>query len=281
MSTGSSSTPPPWGRGPQSGGPGGPGGPRRSGWRPQDWSARRGLAIGLSGLVVLMLLVGIFGGGGGSKDKKSVADGTPATVAAAATTSPAPAPTTTSASPSPSSFSPTPSPSPTETLPVLPDFSGTDLQRAQDQAQALGFYALDSHDLTGQGRHQVLDRNWRVCSQSPSRRTADPSTTTVTFNVVEYGESCALRVHAAPGPTRTPTPTHTTSGNSGTTGGTSGSTSGGTSSATCASHTVGVCAADSPHPTGATAQCDDGTYSYSASFRGTCSHHDGVHYWYR
>lgn len=33
-------------------------------------------------------------------------------------------------------------------------------------------------------------------------------------------------------------------------------------------------------PAGATARCRDGTYSYSASRRGTCSHHGGVAAWY-
>lgn len=51
--------------------------------------------------------------------------------------------------------------------------------------------------------------------------------------------------------------------------------------ATCAHHTTGVCRANSPHPRGATAKCKDGSYSYAASFRGTCSHHGGVRYWYR
>lgn len=32
-------------------------------------------------------------------------------------------------------------------------------------------------------------------------------------------------------------------------------------------------------PAGATAQCEDGTYSYSQSRRGTCSHHGGVARW--
>ncbi|WP_331739796.1 DUF3761 domain-containing protein (plasmid) [Streptomyces sp. NBC_00015] len=51
--------------------------------------------------------------------------------------------------------------------------------------------------------------------------------------------------------------------------------------ASCARHTTGVCKANSPHPRGTTAKCKDGTYSYSAHFRGTCSHHRGVKYWYR
>lgn len=33
-------------------------------------------------------------------------------------------------------------------------------------------------------------------------------------------------------------------------------------------------------PSGASARCRDGTYSYSASRRGTCSHHGGVAVWY-
>jgi resuscitation-promoting factor RpfB len=32
-------------------------------------------------------------------------------------------------------------------------------------------------------------------------------------------------------------------------------------------------------PQGATAQCRDGTYSFSGSRRGTCSHHGGVAKW--
>jgi hypothetical protein len=36
--------------------------------------------------------------------------------------------------------------------------------------------------------------------------------------------------------------------------------------------------ADRP-PAGATAQCRDGTYSFSENHRGTCSHHGGVQRW--
>lgn len=32
-------------------------------------------------------------------------------------------------------------------------------------------------------------------------------------------------------------------------------------------------------PVGATAKCRDGTYSFSQSHRGTCSHHGGVQTW--
>lgn len=36
---------------------------------------------------------------------------------------------------------------------------------------------------------------------------------------------------------------------------------------------------DNRPPAGATARCRDGTYSYSQSRRGTCSHHGGVSRW--
>ncbi|MFE4756016.1 DUF3761 domain-containing protein [Streptomyces mirabilis] len=51
--------------------------------------------------------------------------------------------------------------------------------------------------------------------------------------------------------------------------------------ASCAHHTTGSCQANSPHPRAATAKCKDSSYSYARSFRGTCSHHRGVKYWYR
>ncbi|MER6721435.1 DUF3761 domain-containing protein [Streptomyces halstedii] len=51
--------------------------------------------------------------------------------------------------------------------------------------------------------------------------------------------------------------------------------------ASCAPHTTGVCRAGDSHPAGAIALCKDGTYSYSKTFRGTCSGHKGVRYWYR
>jgi hypothetical protein len=34
-------------------------------------------------------------------------------------------------------------------------------------------------------------------------------------------------------------------------------------------------------PDGATAECNDGTFSFSQNHRGTCSHHGGVKRWFR
>jgi hypothetical protein len=51
---------------------------------------------------------------------------------------------------------------------AVPSVVGKDLQTAQDTMQAAGLYNLTSHDSTGQGRFQILDRNWRVTSQAPA-----------------------------------------------------------------------------------------------------------------
>ncbi|CAL9597942.1 PASTA domain-containing protein [Streptomyces sp. enrichment culture] len=72
---------------------------------------------------------------------------------------------------------------------ALPDFTGQDLQAAQDAAQAAGFYALDDQDASGQNRLQVFDRNWVVCSQDPAPGT-HPTDTRVTLFAVKDGESC-------------------------------------------------------------------------------------------
>ncbi|WP_232838477.1 PASTA domain-containing protein [Streptomyces geranii] len=71
----------------------------------------------------------------------------------------------------------------------LPNLVGRDLQDAQDEAQAAGFYDLDDQDASGQGRLQVLDRNWTVCSQEPDAGTY-PTDTPVILYAVKDTESC-------------------------------------------------------------------------------------------
>ncbi|PAU45220.1 hypothetical protein CK936_30680 [Streptomyces albireticuli] len=57
----------------------------------------------------------------------------------------------------------------------------------------------------------------------------------------------------------------------------SGSTSGGGSSSS-GSTSAGSSSTGGSHA-GASAVCNDGSYSYSAHRRGTCSHHGGVAQW--
>src|SRR5450759_918961 len=51
---------------------------------------------------------------------------------------------------------------------TMPNLVGENLQLAQDKLQALGSYLMDQQDAAGLGRIQVLDTNWRVCTQKPA-----------------------------------------------------------------------------------------------------------------
>jgi hypothetical protein len=66
---------------------------------------------------------------------------------------------------------------------------GKGLQSAQDQAQAAGFFNLTSHDGLGRGRNQVLDREWKVCFQTPPAG-EHPTNTKVDFATVKLEETC-------------------------------------------------------------------------------------------
>ncbi|MDX2644441.1 hypothetical protein PV341_12835 [Streptomyces sp. PA03-1a] len=74
----------------------------------------------------------------------------------------------------------------------LPSFAGMGLQAAQDKAQTLGFYRLDSHDALGRGREQIWDRDWKVCFQRPAPGSRT-TTVTVEFGAVKLEESCPAR----------------------------------------------------------------------------------------
>lgn len=76
---------------------------------------------------------------------------------------------------------------------TMPDLVGTDLQKAQDQIQALTGIAVfytSSHDLSGQNRNQVLDANWKVCSQNVAPGTPIADNAEIDFGVMKLAESC-------------------------------------------------------------------------------------------
>lgn len=83
----------------------------------------------------------------------------------------------------------------------LPDLVGRGLQNAQDTAQSAGFRALTSHDALGRGRHQIADRDWKVCFQKPAPGRM-PTTTPVDLGAVKLPESCPATDQAGtePGP---------------------------------------------------------------------------------
>lgn len=71
---------------------------------------------------------------------------------------------------------------------TVPNVVCLDLQKAQDTLQAAGFYLLGSEDATGQGRQQLVDRNWVVVSQSASPGSSPDPKTKITLGAVKLGE---------------------------------------------------------------------------------------------
>ena len=77
---------------------------------------------------------------------------------------------------------------------TMPDMTGKDLQTAQDAIQSLtndAIFYTKSHDATGQGRHQILDRDWQVCTQDPAPGSEITADTNIDFGVVRVDtEQC-------------------------------------------------------------------------------------------
>ncbi|MEJ8646816.1 hypothetical protein WKI65_01710 [Streptomyces sp. MS1.AVA.3] len=105
---------------------------------------------------------------------------------------------------------------------TVPDYTGRNLQEAQDAAQDKGLSLLKSRDLSSRHRMQVWDRHWQVCDQEPAAGSVMEDTDTLTFDVVKTGESCdapdapgSASGDGTPDPTDEPTGT----GSSATSGG--------------------------------------------------------------
>ncbi len=74
----------------------------------------------------------------------------------------------------------------------MPNEVGKDLQSAQDDIQRVSgdpVFFTHSHDLIS-GRMQILDRDWKVCTQdvAPGRKAS--ATEHIDFGVVKQDESC-------------------------------------------------------------------------------------------
>ena len=72
---------------------------------------------------------------------------------------------------------------------VLPDSTGRTLDAAQSAARQAGFATVVTHDALGRHRMPFLQRNWRVCGQTPAPGRYE-ATTPVDFSVVKQGERC-------------------------------------------------------------------------------------------
>lgn len=76
---------------------------------------------------------------------------------------------------------------------TMPNLVGSRLQAAQDRIQSLTNYAITittSHDATGAGRHQIFDRNWKVCSQNIAPGSTINRDTRIDFGAVKLQERC-------------------------------------------------------------------------------------------
>jgi hypothetical protein len=76
---------------------------------------------------------------------------------------------------------------------TMPNLVGTNLQDAQDAIQALtgnAIFFTKSHDATGAGRHQILDRDWKVCSQNVPPGTKITADTAIDFGAAKLDERC-------------------------------------------------------------------------------------------
>lgn len=75
----------------------------------------------------------------------------------------------------------------------MPDLVGENLQEAQDTIQSLTDFGIPvtlSHDTTGAGRTQVLDRNWKVCDQNIAPGATITAASSIDFGAVKLDESC-------------------------------------------------------------------------------------------
>jgi hypothetical protein len=73
---------------------------------------------------------------------------------------------------------------------VMPNVVGQVLQTAQDRLQSLGSYVMDQQDAGGLERLQMLDSNWKVCSQKPSPGAKIATSDLVTLASVKLEETC-------------------------------------------------------------------------------------------
>ncbi|MFK0019583.1 hypothetical protein [Streptomyces sp. NPDC090798] len=81
---------------------------------------------------------------------------------------------------------------------AVPNLVGMGLQSAQDAAQEQGFYSLKSHDSLGRDRMQILDRDWKVCSQNTKAGTTASTDTTLDLGAVKLAEKCPSKDESAP-----------------------------------------------------------------------------------
>ncbi len=152
--------------------------------RPQQPKARRVWPWIFGAVVLLSIVIGVIA-------RPFAHDATPG---------PANGNETPAATVPPPPAAPTLAPSPTSTPSVegaaswtMPNLVGANLQDAQDAIQTLtdnAIFFTKSHDATGAGRRQILDRDWKVCSQNVRPGTRITTDTAIDFGAAKVDERC-------------------------------------------------------------------------------------------
>jgi hypothetical protein len=123
----------------------------------------------VSGSFLALIVIGTVAGSG-HKDKTTNISTTSASSKEAPSPSPSAEPEVTTSQEVAASQPPAtqvPAPQAPTSWP-MPDLRGMNLQDAQDRIQAVAqdpFFITTSHDLR-ENRHQIIDENWQVCTQS-------------------------------------------------------------------------------------------------------------------
>ena len=76
---------------------------------------------------------------------------------------------------------------------TMPNLVGSQLQRAQNAVQKLTgnpLFRTRSHDATGRKRRQVIDSNWKVCTQNVPAGKKFTRDTVIDFGAVKNSEKC-------------------------------------------------------------------------------------------
>ncbi|QVI58455.1 PASTA domain-containing protein [Nocardioides faecalis] len=169
-------------------------------WWMQRWFGIASLAVGA---VIILALIGALFGEDDSEPAASTTTTDPsptATVTVTATPTPSPGPAEETGAPAEAEAENEASKKAGEKAAdepadawTMPDEVGKNLQAAQDHIQGVTddpFFVTLSEDATGEGRFQVLDSNWQVCSQSVAPGEKFSANTEITFYTVKLSETC-------------------------------------------------------------------------------------------
>jgi hypothetical protein len=143
------------------------------------------------GVVLGVLIVG--GIASAAQNDKPSASATGPASAPSPASAPAPAQAAAPSAAAAPQDSPASTAAPAPTSWTMPSMSGVGLQVAQNRIQELtgdGIFFTYSHDVGGADRMQILDSDWRVCSQNVAAGTRITAGTRIDFGVVKLGESC-------------------------------------------------------------------------------------------